>query len=193
MHTWSPITYVYTSMQYITQFIYSKQVIEDELNRSKYGKKVLPTLNENKIRFIIKLLNQVNTFYYNQSYFQYIWNLTVTIFIFKILWSVLPMAITCVVNWLKKKSTTQLQYVRHELNNTSTHSTTNHSTYQVIFGRKPKIPIDLMVTECAENNGEGEVTVDLNATETENNYNVQPTKNKSFLDSRSDTETESES
>ncbi|RNA09568.1 hypothetical protein BpHYR1_006013 [Brachionus plicatilis] len=30
-----------------------------------------------------------------------------------------------------------------------------------------------MITECAENNGEGEVTVDSNATETENNYNEQ--------------------
>lgn len=125
MPTWNPITYVYTCMQYITQLIYTKQVIEDELNRSKYGKKVPPTLNENKFRFIIQLLDQVNTYYYNQSYFQYIWNLTVTIFIFKILWSVLPMAVTWIVNWLKKKPTTQLQYVRQELKITPTKFTTN--------------------------------------------------------------------
>ncbi|RNA12862.1 hypothetical protein BpHYR1_013257, partial [Brachionus plicatilis] len=125
MPTWNPITYVYTCMQYITQLIYTKQVIDDELNRSKYGKKVPPTLNENKFRFIIQLLDQVNTYYYNQSYFQYIWNLTVTIFIFKILWSVLPMAVTWIVNWLKKKPTTQLQYVRQELKITPTKFTTN--------------------------------------------------------------------
>ncbi|RNA32244.1 hypothetical protein BpHYR1_004814 [Brachionus plicatilis] len=81
------------------------QVIEDELNRSKYDK--------------------VNTYYYNQSYFQYIWNLAVTIFIFKILWSVLPMAVTWIVNWFEKKPTTQSQYVRQELKITPTKFTTN--------------------------------------------------------------------
>ncbi|RNA32958.1 hypothetical protein BpHYR1_002459 [Brachionus plicatilis] len=30
-----------------------------------------------------------------------------------------------------------------------------------------------MITESADNNGEGKVTFDLNATETENNYNEQ--------------------
>ncbi|CAF0811964.1 unnamed protein product [Brachionus calyciflorus] len=50
--------------------------------------------------------------------------------------------------------------------NTSTHSTTNHSPYEVIYYRKPKIRIDLIIAKSAENIGEGEVTVEFNTTET---------------------------
>ncbi|RNA00555.1 hypothetical protein BpHYR1_016448 [Brachionus plicatilis] len=38
---------------------------------------------------------------------------------------------------------------------------------------KTKTPIDLMINECAENKREGEVTVDIIAGKTENNYNEQ--------------------
>lgn len=126
MPTWNPIMYVYTSIQYITQLIYTKQAIEGELYRSKYGKKAPPALNaKTPFRFIIQLLDQVNTYYYNQRYFQYIWDLTITILIFKILWSVLPMAVTWLLNWFKKKPNTQFQYVRHELKITPTKYTIN--------------------------------------------------------------------
>ncbi|CAF1038851.1 unnamed protein product [Brachionus calyciflorus] len=126
MPTWNPIMYGYTSIQYITQLIYTKQVIEDELYRSKYGKKAPPALNaKTPFRYIIQLLDQVNTYYYNQRYFQYIWDLTIKILIFIILWSVLPMAVTWLLNWFKKKPTTQFQYVRHELKITPTKYTIN--------------------------------------------------------------------
>jgi len=78
--------------------------------------------------------------------------------------------IACYVNENQNNWDELLPFLSYAYN-TSTHSTTNHSPYEVIFGRKPKIPIDLIIAESAEYNEEGEVTVDLNATETENNYN----------------------
>ncbi|CAF0708802.1 unnamed protein product [Brachionus calyciflorus] len=78
--------------------------------------------------------------------------------------------IACYVNENQNNWDELLPFLSYAYN-TSTHSTTNHSPYEVIFGRKPKIPIDLIIAESAENNEEGDVTVDLNATETENNYN----------------------
>ncbi|CAF1047418.1 unnamed protein product [Brachionus calyciflorus] len=46
--------------------------------------------------------------------------------------------------------------------------------YQDSFGRQPiDVPFDLIIAKSAMNNGEGEVTVNLKATETKNNYKAQ--------------------
>ena len=61
--------------------------------------------------------------------------------------------LSCYVNEHQNDWDEYLQYLTYAYN-TSTHATTNHTPFEVIYGRKPKIPLDLVMENETEKNEE---------------------------------------
>ncbi|RNA04488.1 hypothetical protein BpHYR1_051660 [Brachionus plicatilis] len=126
MPVWSPLMYMYAGLQYFTQLIYTKHVIEDELKRSKFGNGARSTLNVNTpFSTLLEItLDKLYNYYYNQSYFKYIWDVTIALIILKCAWIVVPRTATWLWNWWKIPQR-QSQYVRQEIRITPTKFTIN--------------------------------------------------------------------
>ena len=54
--------------------------------------------------------------------------------------------LSCFVNEHQNDWDEYLQYMAYAYN-TSTHATTNHTPFEVVYGRKPKIPLDLIIED----------------------------------------------
>ena len=61
--------------------------------------------------------------------------------------------LSCFVNEHQNDWDEYLQYLAYAYN-TSTHATTNHTPFEVVYGRKPKISLDLIIENEAEPNDE---------------------------------------
>ena len=77
--------YVYTSLQYLTQLLCTKHALEDEFKRSK-APHVLNV--DTPFRILLDVfLDKLYSYYYIKKVFEYAWNVTITIIIWKIVWT----------------------------------------------------------------------------------------------------------